>query len=229
MIYDGWLLRFAEGYTRRANSVNPLCLSTLELDKKLAFCERLYHERELPVIFKLTDAAQPPGLDAVLAARGYRVDAPTSVQLLDLDRATLQPAPDVKTDEALTAQWLDTYSRISGLSDRNRAILPRILSNIIPAHGYASLSVEGRIVTAGLGVVQSGCTGLYDIVTDPAFRSRGYGRQVVEGLLMWGRAQGASIAYLQVMLDNAPALRLYANLGFVEHYRYWYRVAPANT
>jgi len=249
VVYDGWLLRFAEGYTRRANSVNPLYPSTLDLDEKLAFCEELYRGRGLPVIVKLTGAAQPPGLDAALKARGYYLDAPTAVQLLDLERADLPPAPGPPSllgtpgapptpndagppsllgtpdvEEALTPAWLEAYGRLSGLSEHNRSILPRILANIVPSHGYASVSIEGRIVATGLGILQSGWLGLYDIVTDPLSRGRGYGGQVVASLLRWGRARGATMAYLQVMLDNDPALRLYARLGFREYYRYWYRV-----
>ena len=45
-------------------------------------------------------------------------------------------------------------------------------------------------------------------------------------LLGWGAAQGAGRCYLQVESDNAPALALYASLGFTRHHRYRNRFAP---
>jgi GNAT superfamily N-acetyltransferase len=228
VLYDGWVLRFAEGYTRRANSINPLYPAALDLDAKLAVCEPLYRARGLPVIFKLAEGAAPPDLDAALAQRGYHAEAHTSVQLLDLTRVPLEPT-DGRVSVAATPadEWLDAFARMSDLSAHRRAILPRILANIVPARAYAAISADGRIVAAGLGVAQSGCIGLYDIVTDPAYRGRGLGRQIVTGLLAWGRTNGATTAYLQVMLNNPPALSLYAHLGFEEYYRYWYRVLAA--
>ena len=50
---------------------------------------------------------------------------------------------------------------------------------------------------------------------------------MMEGLLAHGQRNGARTAYLQVMLNNPPALQLYEDLGFKEVYQYWYRVKQA--
>ena len=76
LLLDGWVVRFANGYTRRANSVNPLYPSEQDTDAKLRACEQLYRERGLKVVFKMTAASQPDGLDALLAAQEYEIAAP---------------------------------------------------------------------------------------------------------------------------------------------------------
>ena len=89
---------------------------------------------------------------------------------------------------------------------------------------HASITEGGQIVGCGLGVLQGGYLGLFDLVVDAAHRRRGYGAELMRGLLAWGKSQGARRAYLQVMCSNQPALHLHAGLGFAEVYRYWYRV-----
>src|SRR5512136_30546 len=81
MLYDGWVLRFANGYTRRANSINPIYPSGGDVSEKIQTCEQLYRDRGLNVVFKMTSAVYPAGLDDVLASQGYAVDAQTSVQI----------------------------------------------------------------------------------------------------------------------------------------------------
>ena len=40
--YDGWILRFANGVTKRSNSVNMLYHSTLDPVEKIEFCEDIF-------------------------------------------------------------------------------------------------------------------------------------------------------------------------------------------
>ena len=44
--------------------------STLPLAQKIAYCERIYTDRGLPVRFRITPFVQPPELEAELEARG---------------------------------------------------------------------------------------------------------------------------------------------------------------
>jgi GNAT superfamily N-acetyltransferase len=224
MLYDGWVLRFAEGYTRRANSVHPLYPGGLDVDGKIAACERLYQSWGLTVVFKMTPAAQPEHLDDLLAARGYTVDARTSVQVLDLNGLDKAPVPTTQLAESLSDEWLDAFGRMSRLNDERKAIARRLLSNLLLTFRCASIRHQDQIAACGLGVCQDRHVGLYDIVVDENLRRQGLGKRLVLDLLAWAKRGGAQTAYLQVMSNNEPALRLYAGLGFREAYQYWYRV-----
>lgn len=81
--YDGWILRFSDGYTNRANSVNMIYPSTFALQTKVEYCEKCYSHRQLPCVFKVTDGSDER-LDAMLEGRGYRVVTPTDLMVMDL-------------------------------------------------------------------------------------------------------------------------------------------------
>ena len=221
--YDGWILRFAEGYTRRSNSISPLYPSTIALHEKIAHCEQMYSSRGLDTVFKITDAVQPENLDAFLAEHGYTASALTSVQIVSQDALITPAINTINASTTLTDSWLESYCRLS-----NRQPIPamrKILENILLPRQFMMLTSgdENQIAALGLGVIERGYLELYDIVTAEALRNRGFGMQLMVHLLHWGKANGASHAFLQVMCDNPPALRLYEKLGFNEIYRYWYR------
>jgi hypothetical protein len=226
MLYDGWVLRFADGYTRRANSINPIYSSADDVGDKIRTCESLYHDRGLKVVFKITSAVYPADLDAVLADHGYAVDAQTSVQTLDLGSTDQLSAQGVALAESLSDDWLSAFREMSGIPAQRGPLLKQMLHSIAPATCFAAIRHGDRTIACGLGVLQAGFVGLFDIVTHPSARRQGYGTQLVSSILAWARQRGARTAYLQVMLNNAPALRLYSKLGFGEIYQYWYRVKP---
>lgn len=227
VVDDGWIVRFAEGFTKRANSVNPLYPGSEPLARKIDRCEARYARAGLATVFKISPAVDPPSLDAALAERGYAREAETQV----LTHASLAAAPAAHAPAVIadrpTPTWVDRAAHMNGISPARREILGRLLGNILPPRAFAALERERQLLAVGLGVVEGGWLGLFDLVVDPAFRRQHLGRELVLNLLEWGRSLGAERAYLQVAVENEAARRLYTTLGFEESYRYWYRVRPA--
>lgn len=225
--YDGWLLRFADGFTHRSNSVQPLFAGSLDVEEKIARCERLYAEAGLPCTFKLTAASEPAHLDALLTARGYEIETPTSVRTVPLAEV-LDALPGaqvgVSVEAQLTEEWLRAYFACSGREADGLPIARRIFQSIAVPVRYASVLRDGHIVAVGCGVLDDGYLGLFDLATRPEHRRQGLATAIMAALLEWGRASRAATAYLLVVADNAPALRLYERCGFREGYQYWYRV-----
>ena len=233
VLLDGWVLRFSKGFTRRANSVTPVYPSTQPPLPKVRYCENLYAREGLPTLFRLTSLGDA-ALDRVLADRGYESDGRTRVLHRPFETGTFAPGPGF----ALVAvgSFLDTYAELSGLRGHleGDGLDPETAVNL---HGsvlrairaetvFGVLADGGEPVACGMAVVEGELAGLFDIVTGPAVRRRGYGRLLVRSLLAHAAAMGATRAYLQVVADNSPALALYGDLGFEPLYEYWYRASP---
>lgn len=226
--YDGWLLRFGGGYTRRSNSISPLYASEIDFEQKISNCEKLYGRRGQNTIFKIAEKVSPGGLDELLDKSGYVLEAPTSVQLLELKDYEGNVRDNLIIRNTLEEEWLANMQIISGTkSDDNINMERRILSNIITECCFAELQDQGQgqAVACGMGVIEDGFIGIYDIMVAKEARGKGLGRRIMEDLLSLGISKGVEHAYLQVMLDNSVALNLYKSLGFREIYKYWYRVS----
>jgi ribosomal protein S18 acetylase RimI-like enzyme len=225
ILLDGWLLRFANGYSRRNNSVNAVYPGTLPTAEKIHRSEEILAGKNLPPTFRITPFVQPDDLDAQLAARGYQKISPTSVQAVGLTQ--LPPASlaiETRRQFAPDDAWIVAYSQMNQVRAGKEDTLRQILHHIPVAACYATVVQNDQIVACGLGVLQEQFVGLFDIVTHPDHRGRGIGRAIVLDLLHWAADSGAEHAYLQVVVGNQPAINLYSSLGFREIYRYWYRV-----
>jgi N-acetylglutamate synthase len=224
LYYDGWLLRFADGYTRRANSVSPLYASSIALDEKIAYCEATYHAHEQPTIFKLTDATQPAELDETLARRGYQHEALTEVQALELSHVEKTPTlTDIWVDTSFKGQWLLTFCQMNTVQEEHFPVIALMLASIQPATCFLTLRIGQEAVAVGLAVLERGWLGIYDVVVAEHWRGQGVGYELMLHLLAWGKRNGAAYSYLQVATHNTAALALYQRLGYRQVYKYWYR------
>jgi GNAT superfamily N-acetyltransferase len=227
MLFDGWLLRFAQGYSKRANSINPLYPSTLDLEEKVMACERCYAAKAQPPIFRLTPFASP-ALDPLLERRGYDQVAPTMVLHLDLDAPSPRPSFAGQLHTESLDDWMALFCRLQGTEPARHQTHLQILQSIPAPQLLASLRHAGQTVACGLGVLEQDIFGLFDLLTAPQKRNQGHGTRLVAGMLRWAQEHGARHAYLQVVRRNAPARRLYAKFGFASLYDDWYRIPHAS-
>jgi len=224
LFYDGWLLRISPGRAKRARSVNPFFGSSLPLDDKIAYCERIYEAAGLPTLFRMTPFNQPPDLDTALAARGYRAFDATWVQAV-----TLEAPPDVPASSDVELTQPDVAAFVAAVGEMRQsppeqqaAHLERLTHTPLRRRGVLATS-GGRPIAAGQVAVEDGVAGIFDVVTVESERGRGVATQIVAQLLAWAWSRGAHAAYLQVDDANRPAHAIYRKFGFTTRYTYHYR------
>jgi len=222
-LYDGWILRFANGYTNRANSINPLYPSAIPIEEKINLCEEIYMSQNLTTTYKLTPSS-PQIIDDVLNKKGYEVVTPTNVMVKALTATGAFKSKTTIVDK-IDRAWQENYFRLNGISDDLKIKTARaIQGNILNKTLCASIVEEDATVACGLCVIERGYAGLFDIIVDLNHRGKGFGFDICNSLLNNAAKMGAKFSYLQVVADNTPAIALYNKLCFNDCYQYWYRV-----
>jgi GNAT superfamily N-acetyltransferase len=221
MVYDGWLLRFTGGPSKRVNAVNIRYSSTLPLAKKIDYCEAVYAGVGLPCLFRVPEPFSSPELEEALTQSGYHSFDVTYVLTRELAEENLH-YKDLRVEVFETADWIPFKGEISGAPSESLALQEQIINCIAPQKRLIVLFTGERPVACGMGVLEGELLGYFSIYTHHDARRKGYARQVMATLTHWGRRQGATRGYLQVESFNQPARTLYAKLGFELAYAYQY-------
>jgi ribosomal protein S18 acetylase RimI-like enzyme len=225
-----WLLRAAGGFTSRANSALAVGDPGRPLAQAVDAVCSWYGERGQPAMVAVPyPMAGPAGsaVDRLLAGLGWSGPAGAAFVMTAspetiaarLDRA----APTVSMAPAPDEAWLGRYHY------RGR-VLPPVARQVLvsaPWQAFASIRSGGETIAIGRVAASDGWAGLTAIEVDDRFRRRGLGTAVTAALAGLAAEQGVAGLYLQVETGNAVAHRLYAEMGFRDHHRYHYRVAPA--
>jgi len=224
--YDGWVLRFSNGYTKRANSIYPYRPSTLPLDTKLEICCSRYSDHNLPVIFRVTSISPEPELDNYLENQRYQRSSCTKVMACPINN----PDRYTETRSAISSlslyDWLSLFYSLSDFSTEYRATHHDILSNIEKQVVYLGLYSKSKSVACAMGVLDGDYFGLFSLYTAANYRNQGFGGEIAAALMNWASEKEAAYTYLQVQVDNSPAFHLYRKFDFKPVYEYWYRIQP---
>ena len=221
MIYDGWLLRFTGGPSKRVNSVNVIHPSSLPLAEKIAFCESIYALAELPTLFRVPAPFSTAELLQSLVKASYQAFDETHVLTREL--GDLEPLPEgLRVETFSVDDWIPYKGLISQAESRPLALQQQILHCIVPEKKLIVLFAGEVPVACGMGVYEGDLLGYFSIYTHHDARRQGYAQVVMSELTAWGLQQGAKLGYLQVEGFNQPARALYRQIGFELCYTYQY-------
>lgn len=222
---NGWLLRFADGLSRRANSANPLSEEIEAPDGLIGVCEAHYRGHKLPTIFRVPSIIDPSIQDR-LEKRGYTKEGESLVLYSGIGGLHVKADADVKISSQPVVDWLAAMSRWQKHSEDNRQTYEKIVRLITVPVAYASVSEQEQVVSLAYGVVHGKLLCVESVITGEPFRGKGYSRRVLAALVDWARSAGAEGVCIQVQVENNPAVALYTKFGLKELYRYHYRREP---
>ncbi|TDD27107.1 N-acetyltransferase [Nonomuraea terrae] len=218
--HDGWLLRYAGGVTKRANSVlalNP----PADLDSAIRAAEAFYGGRGERCVFSVGPGAAP-GLDEELERRGYELVDQTCIMTRPPEAGPKAGGPldkEVRIEDRPWRGWLETWWAVDGRYGDGLEAAERVCTGV-PAW-YAAFEEEGVALAVGRAVPQGDTLGIYCMATLPEARRRGLARTVLRALT---RHAGTASAYLVVTVGNEAAQTLYRSEGFQFAGRYHYRI-----
>jgi ribosomal protein S18 acetylase RimI-like enzyme len=228
-----WLLRAAGGFTGRANSALAIGDPGLPVDDALATVTSWYQARGLrPMIAVPQPLAAPASLDTLLKERAWPSRAAPAyvmtTRLSSHSAASSRPLPrpegtrerfDPEPDDA----WLAMYHY------RGQELPPIARDLLLSAawQSFASIrDASGEPVAIARLSVAGGWAGITAVEVSAACRRQGLGTLITRAACAQAASRGIDQVFLQVEVENAPALALYERCGFRYSHKYAYRLAP---
>jgi N-acetylglutamate synthase len=218
---DGAVLRFTDGFTRRANSAR-VDGGARDLTGLIERAEREYRSRGLRPGFRLTPLT-PPAFEPLLRERGYVVDTEAVVMVAETLPEAPVRAPDdgIELLPALDEEWLRVFQAIERRWPPEQDPGARwVLGSGASPRRFALARSEGRPAATGYGRLEGDWLYVAAVATFPEHRRLGLARAISGRLFAWGASAGAQRAILQAETKNGAAQGLYATLGFEPRYVY---------
>jgi ribosomal protein S18 acetylase RimI-like enzyme len=233
-----WRLRWADGFTGRANSALAVGDPGRAVPEALrAVCD-FAHDRGIPPMVQVI--RDSPNERAIVAEgwsqatrhhRGHEVvvlTAPLAAGRIFPRESDASGPSDAsfsaKVADEPTRGWWELALGPGEDTDAARSVL----TGGKVGYGVAT-TADGTTAGVVRGALVDGWLHVGRLEVGPAFRRRGLASALMGALHTWGAEHGADRTVLQVAEGNSGALALYAGLGYAPHHRYRYWVpAPGS-
>ncbi len=228
---NGWILRFTNGITARANSVFPLHYTgNLDtLDQDINFVEKAYNAYKLPAIFTIPNYFEPNNLDIKLLEHGYQQSGCITYTMTTSVQKLRNEEINQEFIYLFHSERVNEYSKfLANYSQRNQEAqkILEALSNriIIPQKRFIIVEYENKVIGTLTGILDPhGFLYIVDVLVHPDFRRQKIATSMLFIIInQWGIPNEVKTIWLQVETENNEAMNLYSNLGFKRAYSYYY-------
>lgn len=221
-----WWLRYSPGSSWWVGTALPHGTASEEGGRKRIFAaERFYDRLGSVTRFQVTPGACPDRLDSMLAENGYRRESRVSLctaSTAEVQRVRRRTEFSLRWDSHPTPEWFGLWHAV--YDDGSDPLVEwNMLGRVRQPSAYASAWDGGKIISVARAVIDGEWAGIFSMATLPEARGMGAGRTVLSLLADWAAAHAAAGMYLQVEIENDPALQLYNTSNFTELRRYHYR------
>ncbi|NHK30057.1 MAG: GNAT family N-acetyltransferase [Asgard group archaeon] len=226
-ILNGWIVRLAEGITRRANSVLPLGYYGNDVQKDVKQVEQIYDQWNLPSVFQIPDYYEPQELLSILEERGYVKEAESlvmSCSVNEISHISQNGSFSYSHKKQESDEWFIALQQFSNASDDRINGVRKIINRISQPKNFFYAKKNGSIIGVALVIFERSHLGIYNMITNPEFRRQGIAKSIIYEIKKWCQDKDIENIYLQVQGDNLGAIKLYKSVNLTETFRYRYLI-----
>ena len=227
---NGWILRFTNGVTSRANSVFPIRYTGTQetLNNDIFLVEKAYRAHNLEPVYTMPEFHEPNNLKEKLLKQGYYSFDHTialGIKIEEIQRLNINDDFEYNILDTRIEEISEFLARFSKRSEYEQKIIQKINQRIvIPNKCYILTKCNNEIVGTLLAVlVPQGYMYVGDVFVHPDYRKRKIATSMLIKLIdEWAIANRVNHIWLQVEKNNNKALNLYHKFGMNKLYTYFY-------
>lgn len=201
------------------------------LAERIQYIERLLKEKGENPNYRILYTEEYRRLDEELFKMGYEKVEEGTVKYMDIGKiqkelftfaSFLQNG--VFIEPKLERFWIEQYREFRGLGEMQKEVFIDNMKRSREEFCFFTLMEENKMIGQSYASMDKGIFHICDVVMDPRYRNLAYGKRLIMSMLSYAYKNDIEHVIAPVEMDNEPANRLFADIGFEDAYHYWRRI-----